>query len=194
MSSSVKHRKENAVSKKSASGSKESLYVGAPVRVRTPSGSVSRRSSRQHSGMVAVREMPIRTEHKKDRSPLPIGVIFTALILTALFLFTIINYAEVDRYNKLNDELQTRIEELKHEQELLNKRIDLKISAEEIARYAEDELGMIPGSDPSFDKRIVRTDSIASRTDVIPYEDEGKGGGLGVMLSGVAEAISRFLK
>ncbi|MGM9657883.1 MAG: septum formation initiator family protein [Eubacteriales bacterium] len=194
MSSSVKYRKENAVSKKSASGSKESLYVGAPVRVRTPLGSVSRRSSRQHSGMVAVREMPIRTEHKKDRNPLPIGVIFTALILTALFLFTIINYAEVDRYNKLNDELQTRIEELKHEQELLNKRIDLKISAEEIARYAEDELGMIPGSDPSFDKRIVRTDSIASRTDVIPYEDEGKGGGLGVMLSGVAEAISRFLK
>ena len=186
MSSSVKHRKENAVSKKSASDSRESLYVGAPVRVRTTAGSASRRGSRQYSGMVA--------EHKKDRSPLPIGVIFTALILTALFLFTIINYAEVDRYNKLNDELQTRIEELKHEQALLNKKIDSKISAEEIARYAEDELGMIPGSDPSFDKRIVRTDSIASRTDVIPHEDEGKGGGLGVMLSGVAEAISRFLK
>ncbi|MBO5403159.1 MAG: hypothetical protein J6A85_08325 [Clostridia bacterium] len=187
----MSNRKPTSLSKKSVQPIKPSLSVGTDAGIN----SVHRQNSkskqvsvRRRSNMVAVREMPIRTERKKERAPLPIGTIFTALILTALFSFMIINYAEIDRYNSELGEMDSKINKLLHEQDILEQKLQQKDDLTYIYNYAENELGMVPSQ--NIPSKHVKTESIDAKSEVIRYDDSE--GGLGVMLSGVAEAFREF--
>lgn len=184
------NRKPTALSKKGVQKIKPSLSVGTDAGIN----SVHKKSGgkptvRKKSNMVAVREMPIRTERKKDRAPLPIGTIFTALILTALFSFMIINYAEIDRYKSELGDMDQQITDLKHEQALINQKLERKDDLTYICNYAVDELGMVKYH--NIPSKYVKTESVDAKSEVIHYDDT-EGGGLGVMLSGVAEAFREF--
>ncbi len=187
----MSNRKPTALSKKSVQPIKPSLSVGTDAGINSVHRQNSRTkavSVRKKSNMVAVREMPIRTERKKERDPLPIGTIFTALILTALFSFMIINYAEIDRYNSELGDMDKKIEKLMHEQEILDQKLKQKDDLTYIYNYAETELGMVPRQ--AIPYKHVKTESIDAKSEVIQYDDSE--GGLGVMLSGVAEAFREF--
>lgn len=180
-------RKPTAVSKKSVQTIKPSLSVGTDAGIN--SVHTSQRSAkpvvRKKSNMVAVREMPIRTERKKERTPLPIGTIFTALIFTALFSFMIINYAEIDRYNSELGDIDKKISSLQHEQDILEQKLAQKDDLTYIREYAENELGMVKRE--TLIPKHVQTNSVTAKSEVIEYDDTN--GGLGVMLSGMAEAF-----
>ena len=182
-------RKPTAVSKKSVQTITPSLSVGTDAGIN--SVHTSKRTSkptatvRKKSNMVAVREMPIRTERKKERTPLPIGTIFTALIFTALFSFMIINYAERDRYNSELGDIDKKISSLQHEQDILEQKLAQKDDLTYIREYAENELGMVKRE--TLIPKHVQTNSVTAKSEVIQYDDTE--GGLGVMLSGMAEAF-----
>lgn len=181
-------RKPTAVSKKRVQTITPSLTVGTDAginSVHTPRKNVKSVSVRKKSNMVAVREMPIRTERKRERTPLPIGTIFTAIIFTALFSFMIINYAEIDRYNSELGDIDKKISSLQHEQDILEQKLAQKDDLTYIREYAENELGMVKRE--TLLPKHVQTNSVNAKSEVIQYEDTE--GGLGVMLSGIAEAF-----
>lgn len=184
-------RKPTAVSKKSAQTITPSLSVGTDAginSVHTSKKAARPVAVRKKSNMVAVREMPIRTERKKERTPLPIGTIFTALIFTALFSFMIINYAEIDRYNSELGDIDKKISALQHEQDILEQKLAQKDDLTYIREYAENELGMVKRE--TLIPKHVQTNSVTAKSEVIQYDDTE--GGLGVMLSGMAEAFKEI--
>ena len=187
----MNNRKPTAMSKRSADTIKPSLSVGTDAGINSvhrPKTGTNNAIVRKKKNMVAVREVPIRTERKKERAPLPIGVIFTAIIFTALFSFMIINYAEIDRYNSELGEMNQRISELKHEQDILQQKLDQKDDLTYICNYADTELGMVKYQ--NIPSKHVKTESVDAKSEVIVYDD--KENGLGVMLSGMAEAFREF--
>ncbi len=187
----MNNRKPTAVSKRSGENIRPSLSVGTDAginSVHSPKTGVNNVNLKKKRNMVAVREVPIRTERKKDRAPLPIGVIFTAVIFTALFSFMIINYAEIDRYNSELGEMDQKISALKHEQDILEQKLEQKDDLTYICNYAESELGMVKYQ--NIPSKHVKTESVDAKSEVIVYDDEENG--LGVMLSGMAEAFREF--
>ena len=187
----MNNRKPTAMSKRSAETIKPSLSVGTDAGINSvhrPKTGTNNAIVRKKKNMVAVREVPIRTERKKERAPLPIGVIFTAIIFTALFSFMIINYAEIDRYNSELGEMNQRISELKHEQDILQQKLDQKDDLTYICNYAESELGMVKYQ--NIPSKHVKTESVDAKSEVIVYDD--KENGLGVTLCVMAEAFREF--
>ncbi|MBE6540202.1 MAG: hypothetical protein E7674_05645 [Ruminococcaceae bacterium] len=187
----MNNRKPTAMSKRSGETIKPSLSVGTDAGINSvhrPKTGVNNVNVRKKRNMVAVREVPIRTERKKDRAPLPIGVIFTAIIFTALFSFMIINYAEIDRYNSELGEMDQKIADLKHEQDILEQKLEQKDDLTYICNYAENELGMVKYQ--NIPSKHVKTEGVDAKSEVIVYDDEENG--LGVMLSGMAEAFREF--
>lgn len=189
----MQERKTTTVSKKSTQSIKPSLSVGTDTginsvhKVRTRTASNARR--RNKSGMVAVREMPMRTERKKERAPLPIGTIFVAIILTAMFSFMIVNHAEVERLTREIEDTNQYMSVLKAEQSVLEQKLAQKDDLTYMIDYAENELGMVNHKDPAASKHV-QTDSVDAKSEVVHYDD--REGGLGVMLSGFAEAFRDF--
>ncbi len=186
-------QKPQVVSKKSENSIKPSLSVGTDAGInsvhrRRPSQQAA--PVRKRTGMVAVREMPIRTERKKrkERAPLPIGTIFTAIIFTVLFGIMIVNYAEIDKYNNELGDLNKRITEMQAEYNSLEQELTRKDDLSYIRNYAENELGMVKRE--TLNSKHVQTQSVDAKSEVIKYDDDE--GGLGVMLSGMAEAFKDF--
>ncbi len=142
------------------------------------------------SSLRAVRNPKIVTIRKKEKSPFPTSVVFTSIIVTVLFLFMMMNYAEIDKYNSEIGRLEARITKLKNEEHDLGIRLDKKDNLVYIEEYATNELGMVKAETlPREYVSLLPPD----RSEIIKYED-GEEGGFGFLLAGIGEVLSDFMK
>ncbi|MBO4453038.1 MAG: hypothetical protein J5793_03795, partial [Clostridia bacterium] len=90
-----------------------------PQKTNKPSKDAAKvRAKRQvrASDMHAVRSIQVVSVKKSDKKPFPWAVVFVALILTAMFLFMMMNYAEVDKYRSEIADLDSKIESMQKTQ------------------------------------------------------------------------------
>lgn len=157
----------------------------APVRKAVPA-KMSKRKARRR----AVREPKFITVRKerKERKPFPLGIVLVLAMITALFLFMMMNYAEIDQYNGEIRDLQNTLAKLQNEQKKLEVRLENKDDRAAFEQYAIEELGMVKAD--TLDKYIV-TLAPEDKTEIMEYEDEQESG-FGYLLSGLVEVMRGF--
>lgn len=140
----------------------------------------------------AVREPKFITVRKRrhERAPFPFGVVFMLIVITALFLFMMMNYAEIDQYNSDIRDLRNELAEMQTEQTKLEARLSNKDNRAAFEEYATEQLGMVKAD--TLDKYIV-TLSPSDKTEIMEYEDEGDTG-FGYLFSGLAEVMRGFFE
>lgn len=145
-------------------------------------------AKRKAVSMHAVRSVEVVNVKKSDKTPFPWSILFTALILTSLFLFMMMNYAEVDKYRSEITELDSKISTLTKTQTELEVKLSNKYDLDDIRDYAENELDMVK-------KETLRSQYISidqnDRTEMTEYDD-GEEGGFGFLLTGLGEVFSDF--
>ncbi len=151
---------------------------------------LSKRESKRMAHRHAVREPKFITVRKerKERKPFPLGIVLVLAMITALFLFMMMNYAEIDQYNGEIRDLQNTMAKLQSEQKKLEVRLDNKDDRAAFEQFAVEELGMVKAD--TLDKFIV-TLSPDDKTEIMEYEDEEESG-FGFLLSGLAEVMRGF--
>lgn len=147
-------------------------------------------SSGRVSNLHAVRAPKVVTIKKKDKAPFPWSIVAVAAIFTAMFLFMMMNYAQVDQYRSEIAALDNQIATMQKNQGELEVTLSNKYDLTEIGEYASDELGMIPGSQVS--NRKVITIEQGDKTEMHSYDD-GEEGGFGFLLTGLGEVIREFI-
>ena len=159
----------------------------APAKKAAP---VSKRESKRMAHRRAVREPKFITVRKerKERKPFPLGIVLVLAMITALFLFMMMNYAEIDQYNGEIRDLQNTMAKLQNEQKKLEVRLDNKDDRAAFEQFAVEELGMVKAD--TLDKYIV-TLSPSDKTEIMEYEDE-EDSGFGYLLFGLAEVVQGF--
>ncbi len=125
---------------------------------------------------------------KKDKKPLPIGSIFTIAVTTLLFIFLLMNYAEIDNYNSEIASLKDELTELQKSAEKLSQRLDRKNNLIYFEDYAVNELGMVKSSELT---RINIT-TLPENTGAAFRYDDYERGGFGLLLSGFGEVLKNF--
>lgn len=160
------------------------------VEAGTAGRSLERRPTHNGRVMHAVRAPRIINVKKKDKTPFPWSIVFTALILTSMFLFMMMNYAEVDKYRSEITELDNKITTMTKTQTDLEVKLSNKYDLDEIRNYAENELGMVK-------KETLRSQYISigqdDKSEMKSYDD-GEEGGFGYLLTGLGEVIRDFIK
>jgi len=159
----------------------------APARKAAP---LSRRQSKRMAHRHAVREPKFITVRKerKERKPFPLGIVLVLAMITALFLFMMMNYAEIDQYNGEIRDLQNTMAKLQNEQKKLEVRLENKDDRAAFEQFAVEQLGMVKAD--TLDKYIV-TLTPEDKTEIMEYEDEQESG-FGFLLSGLAEVVRGF--
>lgn len=167
--------------------------AGRPVQKNAMrnTGNVVGMGPRNPSAMRAVRSPKIITIRKKEKTPFPISVIFTSIIITALFIFMMMNYAELDKYNSEIAKSEQKLTELKQQQHDLSVKLDKKDDPIYIENYAKEKLGMVKKETLPYETINLQP---SDKTEVIRYDDGNGGGGLGFLLAGISEIINNFMK
>ena len=145
---------------------------------------MARRKATREPKFITVRKQ------RKERKPFPFGVVVVLTLITALFLFMMMNYAEIDQYNGEIRDLKNEIAEMQAEQKKLEVRLENKDDRAAFEKYATEQLGMVKSD--TLDKYIV-TLSPEDKTEIMEYEDE-KDTGFGYLLSGLAEVMRGFFE
>lgn len=149
-------------------------------------------SAKRASNLHAVRAPRVVNVKKKDKAPFPWSVVFVAILMTGLFLFMMMNYAEVDKYRSENTELSNKISSLQKTQDELEVELSNKYDQKEIREYASEELGMVHVNEMPTDNIHYITVEQEDITEMYEYDD-GEEGGFGYLLAGLGEVISDFL-
>lgn len=159
-----------------------------PAARRTGSGRPVRKQDL--SSRRAVREPRFITVRKQraDRKPFPLGLVMILGLITALFLFMMMNFAELDQYNGEIRDLTNELAELKTEQKKLETRLEGRDDLNAYKTFAEEQLGMVDGNGEA--KQYVDLNP-ADKTEIMEYDDEGESGN-GYLLSGLAEVLRGF--
>ncbi len=178
-------------SKKTASTSVSVPHKTAPSakptgRQTAMAPRAGKRPARRH----AVREPKFITVRKerKERKPFPLGIVLVLTVITVLFLFMMMNYAEIDQYNSEIRDLRNQLGELQNQQKKLEVRLENKDDRAAFEQYAIEELGMVKAD--SLNKYII-TLSPDDKTEIMEYEEE-KESGFGYLLSGLSEVVRGF--
>ncbi|MBO4276821.1 MAG: hypothetical protein J5925_00300 [Clostridia bacterium] len=140
------------------------------------------------SSMHAVRAPRVINVKKQDKKPFPWAVVFVAIILTTLFLFMMMNYAEVDKYRSEIADLDSKMATMQKVQDTLEVQLTNKYNLSDIKDYAENELGMVT-KDKLTHHRI--TIDQEDKIEMHSYDD-GEEGGMGFLLTGFGEVIRDF--
>lgn len=150
-------------------------------------------SAKRASNLRAVRAPRIVNVKKKDKAPFPWSVIFVAVLMTGLFLFMMMNYAEVDKYRSENTELSRKIATMQKTQDDLEVELSNKYDQTEIREYAAEQLGMVHVNEmPGNSIRYITVEQ-EDKTEMHTYDD-GEEGGIGFLLTGFGEVISDFIE
>lgn len=144
--------------------------------------------AKRSSNLHAVRAPRIVNVKKKDKAPFPWSMVFVAILLTGMFLFMMMNYAEVDKYRSEITDLNNKLATLEKTEDELEVALSNKYNIGEIERYAKEELGM---TNIEGEYHII-TPEHEDRTEMHSYDD-GEEGGFGFLLAGLGEVISDFL-
>lgn len=134
-----------------------------------------------------VRRTVIIETKKKNKKPLPVGAIFTIAVMTLLFIFLLMNYAEIDNYNREVATLKDQLTDLQKNADKLEQRLDKKNDLVFFEEYAVDKLGMVKASELT---RINITALPENTGEAFRYDDERTG--IGVLLSGFGAVIRDF--
>lgn len=183
--------------KKPVNRSKVSGSVGMNKKVKkTTSRSVVKKKSnvvgtKRRRPLRAVRTPKIITIRKKEKTPFPTSIVFTSIIITALFLFMMVNYAQIDKTNSELVELDSKCTRLQKEKDDLQVKLDKKDNPVYIEEYAENELGMVKSE--NLPRNYVSLPLPNEKSEIIKYDD-GQEGGFGFLLAGVGEVLNDFLK
>ncbi len=180
----VKNNVSNAQSRKKANTAVVSAKKSNTVKKSNKKAVSAKRVSNMH----AVRAPRIINVKKQDKAPFPWGIIIVAAMFTSLFLFMMMNYAEVDKYRSEIADLDNQIARLEKTQDELNVTLDDKYDLKEVAEYASEELGMT--SEKKYHYITIEQDD---KTEMYNYDD-GEDGGIGFLLTGFGEVIGDFLK
>ena len=161
------------------------------VSVRRPAQKPVHRTPAKKQAMAnrhAVRDPRFITVRKQraDRKPFPLGMLLILALITALFLFMMMNFAELDQYNSAIRDLNNELAELKTEQKKLETRLEGRDDLNAYKLFAEEQLGMVADEG---EKRYVKLNP-EDRTEIMEYDDEGEGGSY--LLSGLAEVLRGF--
>ena len=151
----------------------------------------SKSSAVRTSNLRAVRAPSIVNVKKKDKSPFPWSIVVVAVILTGMFLFMMMNYAEVDKYRSEITELNNKLTAMEKTQDELEVTLSNKYDIGDIEKYATEELGMTK-TIPESNIHIITTEQ-EDKTEMHSYDD-GEEGGFGFLLTGLGEVIRDFLK
>ena len=136
----------------------------------------------------AVREPRFITVKKKEKQPFPFVTIAFLTAITALFLFMMMNYAEIDKYNSSVTDLRNEVASLQEEQKKLEIRLENKDDRAAFEQYATETLGMVKSN--SLNRYYIALNP-SDKTEIVEYEEE-KEGGFGYLLSGLAEVLRDF--
>lgn len=178
----VSNGKTRTISKKNTALAKSSNRV-----VNSGNKAVS---TKRASNLHAVRAPRIVNVKKKDKAPFPWSVVAVAVIMTSLFLFMMMNYAEVDKYRSEIASLDNKIATMEKTQADLQVTLSNKYDLKDIGNYASDELGMVPGDQL---RHHVITIEQEDKTEMHTYDD-GEEGGFGFLLTGLGEVIKDFIE
>lgn len=138
--------------------------------------------------LTARRRVRLVTMRKKNKSPFPLGVVLSAVLMTVVALFMMMNYAEIDRYNSDIADMKSQLTDLQNEATKLEQRLDRKNNLVYIEDYATEKLGMVKSNELT---RINITLIDKDEGEIVKYND-GNEGGMGILLSGFGEVIRNF--
>lgn len=150
-----------------------------------------RSAAKRASNMHAVRAPKIVNVKKKDKAPFPWSILLVAVIMTGLFLFMMMNYAEVDKYRSENAELSSKIASLQKTQDGLEVELSNKYDQKEIREYATNELDMVHVNEMPNNSIKYITIEQEDKTEMHAYDD-GEEGGFGFLLTGFGEVLRDF--
>lgn len=150
-------------------------------------------SAKRASNMHAVRAPKIVNVKKKDKAPFPWSVVLVSVLMTGLFLFMMMNYAEVDKYRSENTELTNKIASLEKTQDALEVELSNKYDQKDIREYATEELDMVHVNEMPNSSIIYVTIEQEDKTEMHTYDD-GEEGGFGFLLTGFGEVIRDFFE
>lgn len=173
-SAPVRNKKRSA-----SSGSGRLPVVGMPSRLPT-----------LPFGLHAVRTLTVINVKKKDKRPLPWAMITVAFMMTILFMFVIMNYAEVDKYRGEIKDLDVKIATMLKTQDTLEAQLSNKYDLQDIKEYAENTLGMVPKKEVRSYRITVKQED---RVEVHNYDD-GNESGAGFLLIGLSEIFRDFFQ
>lgn len=144
----------------------------------------------KRASMHAVRAPQIVTIKKKDKAPFPWSAVIICALFTCMFLFMMMNYAEVNKYQKEIVSLDNKIASMQKNQDELQVTLNNKYDLAEVGEYATEMLGMVPGN--QIVNRKVITIEQNDKIEMYNYDD-GEEGGFGFLLNGLGEVIRDFL-
>lgn len=137
---------------------------------------------------VASRSFKVTTRKKEEKKPFPFATVFTTAAFTLLFLFMMLNYVELDKYNSQISELKSEMTDLKTEEDKLRVKLERRDDLAYIEEYASNQLGMVKADELETYYVDIKAED---KADIITYDD-GKESGIGVLLSGVGQTIRSF--
>ena len=140
-------------------------------------------------GRTLTRRPRIVTVKQKAKTPFPVGIVFSCVVLTALILMVMVYFAEIDKLSNEMTKLNKEIATLELSERKLSEKLDSRDDVDEIKKRAK-EMGMI-SSELLEHKYINLTND--DKTEIVKYKNE-KGGGFGFMLSGIRELFDEFFK
>ena len=174
----------SATTRKKMNNGEVTVKKSATVATRNKKSNNAKRASNLH----AVRAPRVVNVKKKDKAPFPWSMVFVALILTGMFLFMMMNYAEVDKYRSEINDINQKITAMEKTQDELEVQYSNKYNIGEIEKYAREELGM---TNIEGEYHII-TPEHEDKTEMQEYDD-GEEGGFGFLLPGFGEVIRDFL-
>ncbi len=169
-------------SQSKAQGTREpnGMTVGAlgkrAVRIPTTRAENAAISRRRVAGAVKTR-VELVTEKNTARRPFPIAVLLCCVALTAMFMYMISLYIQIDDYSENISSLKGEISRVNDEIVSLDLRLQNKYDLNEIERIAVEEYGMVRSD--QLPKKYV---SLAG-DDVVDVEQPQTSNGFGSLLS-----------
>lgn len=140
----------------------------------------------------ASRPTKIYIETKKiadsEKTPFPWTTVFFATVLTAMLLFTVMNYVKLDGLKNEVVARSDRIDELTKERDRLEEAVN-KVDYLEIRDYAVNQLGMVDETDEAETYYI----DVNGKDEVLIYEYEDKPeNGIAMLLTGAGNVLKSF--
>ncbi len=164
-----------AMTAKKSSGVKKSAKNAASVK--------------RASAMHPVRTTKVVNIKKTNKAPFPWAAVLITGIFTVLFLFMMMNYAEVDKYRSELADLNGQIASMEKLQDELQVELSNKYDPGEITDYAVQHFGMVPVE--TMDYTVITMEQ-GDKTELHNYDD-GEEGGFGFLLTGLGEVIGDFI-
>jgi len=148
---------------------------------------IEKQTAGRETKKYSVRRVVVIETKKRNKKPLPVGAIFTIAVMTLLFIFLLMNYAEIDNYNREAASLKDQLTDLQKEADKLEQRLDKKNDLIYFEEYAVDKLGMVKSTELT---QINITALPENTGEAFKYDDERTG--IGVLLSGFGDVIRDF--